>query len=1116
MADCFDLNAEIKKVEAELRAVEKAERALEAGKAKRTKAGKEPPQTFRTFSMVDGTKMRLNPMEFWQEVERLNQGMGEDAIRELVQSNFDSKVKPRGSAGLNINYSQMEFNEENVNSLLELMGERRKNSATGQDLMMPFTKEVAGQQMMAEIGMAGGNVEELARNQTKLYKSVDKLPLNMVMSKLLRQDATRHLADMLDDGAELLDQIGLSSARKADIARVAQYANFFEQVDALLARRVGQALSARKFSLDSMESFIESNPLQYGDVYKLTADTIEEGSLAGQILEAITAGDSDALRRLARVKRVSALRDTPINKPNFMTSVQLLNDSRKANLFSSSATWLQRNVVSGALVNATYMMEDVHAGAFRVGLRDGFLASKYAVGQTYAGMSTAFNNAFAMLGDGRAVYTREGAIEGVQAGSLKTRREDAYTRLNDSWDSVFSAENFAGKPVDIMRLFNDGARVTTGYIVEKLTDGRSTAGYSPVFSLLAAGDEVNRKMAFDWKTGHEAYVRAVEQWNSATELSGISKAEWVNNRAELITDGAVFSGLMTDDQLATMRRRLGTAQSGDMSNETLRLKMFNDLNGVPNPTSDMGKLGIERGMDVTFTRPLKDNVTGGIQRARQNPIAGWVLPVWQTPANSFKWFFDRDIFIALPKQVALEAKYGILGGEAAAKRLAQADNFSPAEMAQARAKTLVAMQIALATNALWQMGMFTDGGSFNDENNKIDASQIPPYSFSIGVTGSMQLSKLTLPGRTIDLVDLMGLQADVQRAFTEGVIGEGDFNVFMQGIVRSYTRVGEEKNTLSGVVDLLKVLTGTAPENRTWQETIGNQMSGVMPYSGIIGAAFRSFDDPDKAMSGRRAFTPDEEQLFGENPDINLFTQFGDLLARNLPTRRPTVERDWMGRKRQRPFGLPIDCTQPFAPCIVSDTPLDRWLSKHRLGGMPNADMRLGSSELGSGYYGTMTEPQYNSYRVGMYEYVGDIPAEAVLGRRNSMIPTGFATYSIDSYVQGNTLVEALTKLSKDPDYNADLDLPNSPSLSKNLDRSLDERSLSSRKGGSGNKGQDPRGVLRVYNAIINYYSYGGAQTMMREHPEFVERATATGSGQVQLDAIVEDLEATPLGLSPQ
>jgi hypothetical protein len=183
---------------------------------------------------------------------------------------------------------------------------------------------------------------------------------------------------------------------------------------------------------------------------------------------------------------------------------------------------------------------------------------------------------------------------------------------------------------------------------------------------------------------------------------------------------------------------------------------------------------------------------------------------------------------------------------------------------------------------------------------------------------------------------------------------------------------------------------------------------------------------------------------------------------------------------------------------------------------MPNGDQRLGSAELGSGYGATMTNEEYNSYRKGMYSAVGSVPAEMVLGDSNTFIDTGVAQYNINQYVQGNTLLEALQKLSVDPDYNADLNTPNSPSLAAQLGRPSEERALAKRKYSTQNPTSDPRQVLRVYNAIINYYSWAGSQSMMQQHPEFAQRAVQASGDAIRGGAIIEDLEATPLGLSPQ
>ena len=145
------------------------------------------------------------------------------------------------------------------------------------------------------------------------------------------------------------------------------------------------------------------------------------------------------------------------------------------------------------------------------------------------------------------------------------------------------------------------ARYVLGQMTERLTG--STAGYMPGFSLLQAGDEVTRKMAFDWKVGLDSYVNAGDEWDKlATKPAGVSKAEWMAARSNERADAAVFDGLMTDDELTRLRRRAGATQYGDMSNEALRLKIFNDQNGLPNPGTREGAAGLQRGMEATFTR----------------------------------------------------------------------------------------------------------------------------------------------------------------------------------------------------------------------------------------------------------------------------------------------------------------------------------------------------------------------------------------------------------------------------------------------------------------------------------------------------------------------------------
>ena len=116
------------------------------------------------------------------------------------------------------------------------------------ELAQECTEEVARDQLLQEVALQGGNVEEIARGLIlRDAGSVAKLPLRMVLVTKMRADSARHYADMLEDSADLIESFGLSPQKKADLSRVSQYMHFFEQLDALYSRKAGQALRARSF-----------------------------------------------------------------------------------------------------------------------------------------------------------------------------------------------------------------------------------------------------------------------------------------------------------------------------------------------------------------------------------------------------------------------------------------------------------------------------------------------------------------------------------------------------------------------------------------------------------------------------------------------------------------------------------------------------------------------------------------------------------------------------------------------------------------------------------------------------------------------------------------------------
>ena len=132
-------------------------------------------------------------------------------------------------------------------------------------------------------------------------------------------------------------------------------------------------------------------------------------------------------------------------------------------------------------------------------------------------------------------------------------------------------------------------RKVLGDVVEKQAAKRGienvSTGYLPSFRALNAFDEWLRTTSFAWKTKHEAALRSLDEGNELVR-NGILDAkdldQFVIQSSEELTENAVFNGKMSDDDLIKLRREIGVPLGENMDNATLRLKMFNDLNGVPN------------------------------------------------------------------------------------------------------------------------------------------------------------------------------------------------------------------------------------------------------------------------------------------------------------------------------------------------------------------------------------------------------------------------------------------------------------------------------------------------------------------------------------------------------
>ena len=94
----------------------------------------------------------------------------------MVQAGFAGQQGPRGRTGRMVNYAQMDPSDENIASLLEVMGLKRAETVKGLELRRPFTQQVASKALMQLAEKSGADPRKVAELLQKRVGGIDSLP----------------------------------------------------------------------------------------------------------------------------------------------------------------------------------------------------------------------------------------------------------------------------------------------------------------------------------------------------------------------------------------------------------------------------------------------------------------------------------------------------------------------------------------------------------------------------------------------------------------------------------------------------------------------------------------------------------------------------------------------------------------------------------------------------------------------------------------------------------------------------------------------------------------------------------------------------------------------------
>jgi hypothetical protein len=1000
MADCNNLAQQIDEIEAKLKQLDEMEATAKAilDIEDLPAAGKSVAK-LRTYT---GEEVGVSNEAWIKQGETDLIAKGSRAVQDLVEMGFRNNEGPRGSSGRMQNYrqygtdySELPPEEENIAALLEVMGLKRANTPKGVELKRPFSESVAMASLMRMTRERGGDVREVAGALGRRFKNIDTLPGAVVQVAKARWDSVSQYADKLEEVGNAMEVGALTDELRMQLGHSAQWAHFFENLDAAVRRRIGQSLRGLQFDFRGTEIDLISPDAGWA---RLTMADIKGETLLGQTLEHVEKGDFLKLKQLAAMARTNNLTRTSMNGWRIWPQIHLLNNFRRNNMLLSPGTWLARNPVSGALVAFHHGLEDVVEGGLRIGAMDGLRAAAFANRATLDAWQMAWKNAATYLGTGKARMGLDNAME-IAPDLIQNEKQQIVAALTTGLDLLKDPTYWrntvgTGPAVTLMNVLNAANSLVLGKLGEKFLgwDG----GYLPAFRLLGAGDEAIRSMAYAWKVNHEAYLRSFDELGGAK-----AGTEAVTRRAEEMAEGSLFSGYMSQEDLVKFRRERGIPMGDELPDDELRLMAFNELKGVPRADTELGAIGLDRAAGVTFTNTIKDPIIQGLGLTRQNALVAWQLPFFKTPLNSLLWSIDRTIVPSVVKALG-----------------AQFENASPEVMAQARAQAIVSLGFLTASSAMIASGGFVGGGPSDPEEYARWRRLNTPYSF--------QLNGKVIPAARfrfggIDPIDIMGLYADLQQLFWEEGINEGDFMKATTGLALTMARMMNNKASLLNTTTILNAI--TQPDRADFADIMGTQMGGILPLSGLLSMGARAGRGPLEATDRRRFLTADEKKALEMDPlwqDVAPVVEFlqkvGEKWARPVPGLNQMLKAperlDWLGSEIKRPFGIPAEAVIPFMPVIQPQDDLYQWLSDAGVTTKPrpgNEMVKLPSPN-GEGNVGlTMTNDEERFYRVQMRTLKAEAPAAAMLGRE-TYIP-------IDSFIQGRDMRSALRALKNNPGY---------------------------------------------------------------------------------------------------
>jgi hypothetical protein len=1022
-----------------------------------------------------GERVVMNPREVDRQLQyALKQAQG-TAIADQVERGFGINEKPQGRIGRMVNYTQLTPDQESVAKMLEAFSVTRKDLTPELhgNLTRKYTPEAAAYWMLDTHQEFLKDKEGLLKTMVQQIRGLEYLPEIVTRVRLMKEDA---VASFLEAGDAMVNQalanphVDVDVSLTNDAWAAGKWALILNELDTFAARRVAQAQVSRQFKNISPGRLFQD--FDSSGVVGLSREQIDPRTLMGQIMLHVDSGDIHGLKNLlSRARSLQKTGDLDLNADWFNQHMRDLSTLRKDGLLSGLQTLAYRNPLGAAGMFFHGVARQGVDASLRLGNLKGLLIATRGIREALANSSEGFRMARDSWTNGRSLM--EPKIARINGGEVAKEAAEHDELI----DRLFSAP-FQGNPAE-------RALVAYGkaYAAWRLLGKEIGLPSLPGLRAMGAADEYMRWLAYTSSVRIQAETSALETLGMNASRQQID--EFVAREIQQVT----FRGEVTPEDLLTYRRTRGW-NAATASDSEITQRIANELVGAPTLNSEVSKQAYLESQIATGTQDFPEHAGGqilqGFDRLRSKHWQlDYIQPFFRNPVNMAMFTVDTAFPIRPATSLTIDA------GRMVYDRLTKGSTDVRLNRL-AMAQTIVAGTMFGAWAAGHAGGLIRGGGPQDPERRREWLRFNRPYS--IGPEGEKS-AQLSLAG--VDPFDVLFVWSDLADLVQEGKISVYDQQTVVTGIAEALGRIVRRKAGFTTIARFLDWIND--PVRNKVTDVLALTAGSFVPQIGNLRDAARVVE-PDDRVLRTRPMTAEERYQLGDDRLNQLVAELKDFTYQALPLAGVVAgaarERDWLGTKLIRPFGVALDAFVPFMPVLMPDSPVHKWLYDSGIVSKPRANGILGgiqmSPELEARYrerMSTVVAPagmlpsvrltlagqdatvSFTGKKVVMVDVNGTkIPQSQTVSESASIIPV------LDRVTKGRNLHDALLALKNDPWY-AQID--SDPVTSTRPD--INDMPVAQRR----------RGVTqKLVNAIINYYDQL-AQDGMRNSSDPVEQEWA-------------------------